>query len=62
MGEQQNRTPLSEQVAFWDEKTADAIRAAVYAERQREIAHLALSGQMELDYGETISTNDIMSA
>ena len=48
--EQQNRTPLSEQVAFWDEKTADAIRAAVYAERQREMAQIALSGQLEFDY------------
>ncbi len=53
MGEQQpmnNRAPLSEQVAFWDQKTADAIRAAVYAERQRELAHLALTGQMEIEY------------
>lgn len=53
---------MSERLAFWDEKTADAIRAAVYAERQRELAHLAFTGQLELEYGETISTNDIMSS
>lgn len=50
MGEQPERTPLSEQVAFWDQRTADAIRAAVYAERQREIAHLAFTGQLEIEY------------
>jgi len=50
MGERQ---PMSEQVAFWDEKTADAIRAAVYAERQRELAYLAFTGQLELEYDST---------
>ncbi len=45
-----NPRATSEQVAFWDEKTADAIRAAVYAQRQRELAEIALSGQMELEY------------
>jgi hypothetical protein len=50
METQPERTPLSEQVAFWDQRTADAIRAAVYAERQRELAYLAFTGQIELEY------------
>ena len=47
-----NPRATSEILAFWDEKTADAIRAAVYAERQREIAEIALSGQLQIDYPE----------
>lgn len=53
---------MSERAAFWDQRTADAIRAAVYAERQREIAHLAFSGQMELEYDGSTADNAIIKS
>lgn len=37
-------------IEYWDQVTADAYRAAYYAERQRYLAELALSGQLELDF------------
>lgn len=44
--EQPKQTPIE----YWDSKTADAYRAAYYAERQRELAELAVSGQIEMEY------------
>lgn len=37
-------------IEYWEQKEADAYRAAYYAERQRELAELALSGQLEINY------------
>ena len=39
-------------IEYWQQKEADAYRAAYYAARQKELAELALSSQLQLQYEE----------